>query len=191
MIFLFQTGSQLYGLTNERSDHDFLAIIVGDTKYPFPDDKDIEVWTLTEFKEKLQEHDLKALEVYYSNTYLINQLSITLEFDSEKLRRSVSAVVSNAYVKAKKKIRDGDVYTGLKSYWHCIRILDFYHDFNHSFPDNPKNKSKELRSIYEGILAFENKYPLEEMFDKLKKEYDPYLKSLQHTFRKNFPKTWN
>lgn len=191
MIFLFQTGSQLYNLTNSKSDHDYLAVVTHNTLYPFPENKDIEVWTLSEFKQKLEDYDLKALEVYLSNTYLFNKIQVELVENKEKLRRSVSAVVSNAYVKSKKKIRDGEVYTGLKSFWHCIRILYFYHNFSFKYPDNPSTAFLEIEHIYRDIIAFEGKYPVDDLYSKLKEAYDPLLKEYQHTFRINFPKTWN
>ena len=191
MIFLFQTGSQLYNLTNSKSDHDYLAIITHGTHYPYPENKEIEVWTLAEFKQKLVEYDLKALEVYLSNMYIFNSIQIRLVEDKEQLRRSVSAVVSNAYVKSKKKIRDGEVYTGIKSYWHCLRILYFYKNFSFKYPDNPSTAFLDLKDIYNDIMSFEGKYPVEELYSKLKEKYDPLLKEYRHTFRTNFPKTWN
>ena len=42
MITLLIVGSRLYGLTNELSDTDYLAIISDGESYPFPENKDIE-----------------------------------------------------------------------------------------------------------------------------------------------------
>lgn len=43
--------------------------------------------------------------------------------DLEVLRRSISAKASNSWVKAKKKINQGDVRIGQKSLFHSLRIV--------------------------------------------------------------------
>ena len=73
--------------------------------------------------------------------------------NKSNLRSSVSAVCSNSHVKAKKKIRDGEVYIGLKSYWHTIRILTMYTDLAKFGTFNPKDYKERLNHIYEDIMS--------------------------------------
>lgn len=67
-----------------------------------------------------------ALETYYQ---LPTSFKALLEFnlDLDILRRKVSAVVSNSWSKARKKldISEEDDYLGLKSLFHSLRILSY------------------------------------------------------------------
>ena len=131
-MYKYLFGSKLYGLTNNKSDEDYLIVFntnsEKDEYIKNTNNKDEECWTWEEFKNHLEAHDLKALEVYYSNvgnvgTHLyINCEEYQFQLNLQQLRKAVSAVVSNAHVKAKKKFKDQEVYIGLKSYYHCIRI---------------------------------------------------------------------
>ena len=62
-------GSKLYGLTNKQSDEDY-AIICVDKNDPelekYKNDPNIEIFTTSEFQEKLNDHDLKAIEILFA-----------------------------------------------------------------------------------------------------------------------------
>ena len=47
------------------------------------------------------------------------------ELNKELLRKQISAVSSNSFVKCKKKMLQGDEYIGKKSMYHSIRILGY------------------------------------------------------------------
>ena len=188
MITLLIVGSRLYGLTNELSDTDYLAIISDGESYPFPENKDIEVRTVSEFQASLDKHDLKALEVYFGYPELFpNTIPATFTFNEDSLRRAVSGVSSNAHVKAKKKIRDGEIYTGLKSFWHCIRILTMYIGLAKHGNFSPSSYSQKLKSTYLDIMSRIDDDPTT-MFDKLNETYDTEMRKLLHEFRLLCPK---
>lgn len=72
MIQKFIVGSQLYGLTNSQSDTDYLYLCK-DTRLLANSElndillnKDIELFDYDKFKEELNKHNLKTLEVYYN-----------------------------------------------------------------------------------------------------------------------------
>lgn len=121
-------GSSVYGLTNPLSDIDYMVLLLKpEIPLDFDVPEDVDVWTVEQFVKKIKEHDLKALEVYYYYfDFFYNQLEIDHTLVLDTLRRSVSATCSNSFVKAKKKILQGDTYLGLKSYFHCIRILTMF-----------------------------------------------------------------
>ena len=114
-MYKYLFGSKLYGLTNNKSDEDYLIVFntnsEKDEYIKNTNNKDEECWTWQEFKSKLESHDLKALEVYYANvgnvgTHLfINCEEYQFRLNLQQLRKAVSAVVSNAHVKAKKKFK--------------------------------------------------------------------------------------
>lgn len=183
MITLLIVGSRLYGLTNSRSDTDYLAIISDGEEYPFPEDKDIEVRTVTEFQESLNRHDLKALEVYFGYPHLFpNIIPATFTFNADSLRRAVSGVSSNAHVKAKKKIRDGEIYIGIKSFWHCLRILTMYTDLAKNGTFDPRGYVDQLYVSYLDILKHMD-LPPQDIFKTLNTKYDRHMKDLLHEFR--------
>ena len=180
----FLTGSQLYGMTNPQSDYDYLVINNSDNPYPHSENKEVEVWSRDLFMVKLVDHDLKALEVYFSNQVFIRMhYDLIHKLNKSNLRRSVSAVCSNAHVKAKKKIRDGEIYIGLKSYWHTIRILTMYTDLAKFGTFNPKGYKEQLNPIYEDIISMVDDPEPETLFKRLVKKYDPLTRELLHEFR--------
>jgi len=180
----FLTGSQLYGMTNPLSDYDYLVINNNEDPFPYPPNKEIEVWSRDKFLVKLVDHDLKALEVYFSNDYFFRTYyGFGFNLNKSNLRRAVSAVVSNAHVKAKKKIRDGEIYTGLKSYWHTIRILTMYVDLAKNGSFDPRGYKDKLNHIYEDIISMLNDPEPETLFKRLVEKYDPLARELLHEFR--------
>lgn len=182
----FIYGSKNYGLTTELSDIDYAYIAdphsVETLKNSLPEDTD--VWTYTTYKQALVEHNLKAIEIYFTNVEFFNKQGIYFTLNKEQLRRSVSKVASNAYVKAKKKIAQNDVYIGLKSFWHSIRIivkaieLAKYYTYNPLCSDNVF-----LSSTYADIMSQRNRTDVENIYSELHKKYKPIVNQLLTEFR--------
>lgn len=123
-------GSQLYGTNNETSDIDSVTI-----NYVHSGLEEPQIYSIEEFQEKLDSHEPTAMEGYslqfhgekYEDYFEFSHL-IKMEIDLGKLRSSHSAVASNSFVKAKKKLLVQDTYdrkSSMKSLFHSIRILDF------------------------------------------------------------------
>lgn len=183
----FNYGSSVYGLTNELSDVDYMVLHIDPTYQLHEYPEDVDVWTLEQFQEKLNDHDLKALEVYYHNfDTFYNVFEMEFKLNKDKLRRSVSATCSNSYVKAKKKLRQGDKYIGLKSYWHCIRILTMFIHLAKYQHFNPANFKDKLFDVYHNIMdCMKLPHEGDELFTLLEIDYHhrQRLKNLQHEFR--------
>lgn len=133
-------GSIIYGTDNEKSDKDIVLIfesnkdiydIIQTKDYPNLfnyelSNVDLHIISSKTFQILLNEHNIMALEVYYhTRSWLENYFEFNLNLDM--LRRKISAVVSNSWSKARKKldIPEEDDYLGLKSLFHSIRILSF------------------------------------------------------------------
>lgn len=158
---------------------------------PFDDIKNI----LPDFKKE----SLSEFEIIYYN--MIKDLQYDglvdlhsngnhkmFKLDLQKLRNSVSAVCSNSYVKAKKKIKQGDEYVGLKSYYHVIRILIMFTYLAKHGDFKPSNFKNELEYVYQDIVCQYNNLSNVYTFESLDEKYSKMIKSLQHTFRLYCPK---
>ena len=154
-----------------------------DIKNIFPDFKKE---TLTEF-EILYYTMINELQ-YDGLVALHNENHTMFELNLQKLRNSVSAVCSNSYVKAKKKIKQGDVYVGLKSYYHVIRILMMYTYLAKYGTFKPSSFKYELEYVYQDIVCQYNNLSNVYTFESLDEKYSKMIKSLQHTFRLYCPK---
>lgn len=176
-------GSSVYGLTNKFSDKDY-AYIVTNSKIDL-DTEEHQVYTMQEFQTALNDHDIKAIELYYTSPEVSK--AFTFNLDLQKLRSGVSKVVSNSHVKAKKKFRDNEIYIGLKSYYHCIRILTMFNYLAREGTFNPTSFKNELEYVYLDIMKRESNNP-ETLFKELEQDYKMMLKNLQHCFRLYCPK---
>lgn len=132
-------GSTVYGTRTDKSDIDIIAITESDEDlyviyqskdYPeFSDysrNVDLHIISTKTFQKLLDEHDIMALETYYQ-MHDSDKVLFKFSLDLDKLRRKVSAVCSNSWSKARKKldIPEEDDYLGLKSLFHSIRILSY------------------------------------------------------------------
>jgi hypothetical protein len=86
---------------------------------------DMHIMTFDHYKQQIENCDIMALECFYQNNHINSIIASSFKLNLSSLRRRVSAVVSNSWVKAKKKCKQGDNYVGYKSLFHSIRILDY------------------------------------------------------------------
>lgn len=127
-IYVF--GSRVYGNASENSDWDIL--IIANTSSPETEIKteefNIHVLTEDRFREGLKQHHIRALECIMAPAWAKIQEDIKFDdfqLNMGSLRHSISHINSNSWVKAKKKLAQGDYYIGLKSLWHALRIVMF------------------------------------------------------------------
>lgn len=123
-VYLF--GSRIYRTSGEDSDYDVLII----AKTPWPEreikegDYNIHILSMDRFMEGLKQHNIRNIECLYSPDKFITQ-GIDYKVSITGLRHSISHTVSNSWVKAKKKIEQGDYNKGIKSLFHSLRISMF------------------------------------------------------------------
>ena len=128
------------------------------------------------FIEMVKNHHIIALESLwlpdycYTGKYDYNKY---FELDKWKLRKTISSIVSNAWAKCHKKLtveKDYDYYRGLKSLFHCLRLLCFgiqiakygeivlYSEANHYWSDLwekdvvPSHKWEDYKAKYQPEL---------------------------------------
>jgi hypothetical protein len=118
-----------------QSDQDFIVIVHdGHTSIDKAqwecNNEQYSIYTASTWQEKLNRHDIDALECYFLPHYLVIQELHPFDFQLKTalLRQSISSVASNSWVKCKKKLtvqKDFAPRIGKKSLWHALRILDF------------------------------------------------------------------
>lgn len=125
-VYLY--GSMLYEVDHKKSDSDFIVVVDSqdeDLMYDVrKENRDYHVYSEKAFINKIKEHDIQVLEAIFSE-YDLGKYITHFELDKELLRKQISAVSSNSFVKCKKKMLQGDEYIGKKSMYHSIRILGY------------------------------------------------------------------
>lgn len=109
------------------SDWDLMVI----AKTPYPEKElvvgnfNIHIVTLDRFLEQLKQCHIGRIECLMSPIILKEDVKIPLDIKITSLRHSISHICSNSWVKAKKKLEQGDYYIGIKSLFHSLRIAQF------------------------------------------------------------------
>jgi len=129
-VLLFPYGSRVYGTATEKSDHDYLAVILEKSKIETGEeyrhgDTNIHIYTQSDWQHQLNEHKIHTLEAYFLPDGICCQ-NFRFKLNLKKLRNALSEKASKSFVKAKKKIdKEKEFYVGWKSLFHSIRILNF------------------------------------------------------------------
>jgi len=122
----YQYGSRVYGCHTSESDFDFIVVVESDKDLYYSvnyTDTNFTIYSESMFIKRIQEHHISALECIFQDPS--DPYRKYFKLDKSKLRRSISAVTGNSFVKCKKKLAQGDDYIGKKSLFHSLRILGF------------------------------------------------------------------
>ena len=149
VLYMYQYGSSVYGVHSEHSDIDILVIINGYFKIPEEyqkfayevekikdetiihnlkyDNCDFIFYSLDEWFNMMLNNHIEFWECYNLSKKFVHKEYAKLipELNKVLLRKEISSICSNAYVKAKKKMLQGDYYIGKKSLWHSLRVYLF------------------------------------------------------------------
>jgi predicted nucleotidyltransferase len=127
IIKAYTYGSVVYKCTTNTSDIDFIVVVESkdDNLYYSVNNSegDYTVYSEQMFIKKIREHRISALECIFQAED--DQFLDYFHVVPELLRREISAVSSNSFVKCKKKLAIGEDYIGKKSMFHSLRILMF------------------------------------------------------------------
>ena len=122
-------GSRIYGTYNEGSDYDVIVTACGldEHKEIMVGDYNIHIYTPDVFKDNLYKYVPVNIECLFLPDWAkvqekdgINGFTI----DDNKIRKHFSGYSYGSWLKAKRKIMEGDYYRGAKSIFHSLRILD-------------------------------------------------------------------
>jgi predicted nucleotidyltransferase len=175
-IYVF--GSQVYGTTTHNSDWDF--IMVANTPNTNQEihsgDFNIHVMTEDQFLKNLKDHHSSSVEAFFTPKEFRLQEDVKFGWKPNipSLRHSFSHISSNSWVKAKKKMEQGDYYIGVKSLFHSLRIPIF------------GIQIAQTGSIYDFSVAnyiHDKIFSKEWTWDELDSEFRPLRNSILTDFR--------
>jgi predicted nucleotidyltransferase len=173
---IYPFGSRCYNTANENSDYDFIVVAnnsVESIEYNFKD-INFHIETPDFFQSKLDWNDPKYFECVLWDYPLLENIPFELKIDEPKFRHSVSHISSNSWVKAKKKIYQGDTYLGQKSLFHSLRIPMFAIQI---MKEQHISDWECANMYWEDIKEIKG-------WDILKKKYQPIRNNIMSEFRK-------
>ena len=197
-IFAVERGSVVYGTVNGNSDVDVLAIVpdehqdflseyengilrANDVSTYLSKDEDWEFISISNFKKQVQDCTVLAMETLFTpveNIIYKKNCDVQIDFkiDKWKVRQQFSGTASNSWAKAHKKMtveKDLDMYRGVKSLFHSLRILMFANQLcEHEIIVN----FKEAKDIW---LEIYMEYLDGKQWDYFKEKYRPVYNELR------------
>lgn len=180
VLKVYPFGSRVYGVNDADSDIDLIIVVDSEdgnlfytVKYP---KMDIIVYSEKYFIQRIKDHEIDAIECISQDKY--DSYASDFQLDRAKLRRKVSAIASNSYVKCKKKIAQGDIRIGKKSLFHSLRILGF----GIQIAENGKIvNSREMNAVNAKVFTMGNDW------DELNAAFKSHFNSLKTEFKKIAP----
>jgi hypothetical protein len=174
VVAAYPYGSRVYGTARKNSDFDYIVVTKKKTNEQYSDSLiNINFYTPDEHQQRLNEHEISALECYFLPIHLelkeIPLVPFTFKLDLSTLRHALSAKSSNSWVKAKKKLtveKDYDLDLGRKSLFHSMRIIDYGMQIaTHGRIVNYGS----CNALFQEIM---NCYTWTDMFDQYKERYN-------------------
>lgn len=187
IVNVYPYGSRVYGTHKDSSDHDFIVVAdCAQTGQQFDaGNLSVHLYNLEHWQRALEEHRIFALESIFLPSVLKIQehKPMTFRLDHAALRKEISSVSSNSWVKAKKKIEvEHEYYLGFKSLFHCMRIPIFGTQIAKDCAISDYTASNYLWTrIIQGI-------DFTRPWDSWKEEYQPVRNQLLTEFRKHAEK---
>lgn len=175
ILKVYPYGSIVYGCSTEKSDSDYIVVV--DSQEPIyysvqEFDADYTVYSEASFIKRIQEHHITALECIFQTED--DPYRKYFGYDSEQLRRNISAISANSIAKCRKKMLSGEDYAGRKSIFHAIRIVMF------------GIQIAEYRTILDYSVA--NHYLKKAMeledWEEVKSHFTPIYKNYKSEFKK-------
>jgi hypothetical protein len=185
---VYMYGSLCYGTDDEYSDHDCIAVYEGyeglKDQFKTASGDDVTVYDEKSFQEAINNHEITVLEALSCRDGILKETKeFTFVVDKSKLRHKLSAIASNSFVKAKKKMtveKDYDLRIAKKSLFHSLRILMF------------GKQLAEYGTIVNFHEASKYWYEIDEIdssdWNVYKEKYQPIYNQLSTEFKKVAPK---
>lgn len=191
LILACPYGSRVYGTVDEQSDYDFIVVHTGDKEkdgvqydtFCFETNKPLTVhsYHLDSWTKHLADHKIFALECHS----LMPLDCVPFEYDEALLRKEISSVASNSWVKCKKKltVEEDARRVGIKSLFHAFRIPMFGIQIAKHGKIVDFHEARDL-----WVCEFEPYLHNNTPWDEIREIYQPKRNALMSEFRKHAKK---
>jgi len=201
ILGIYVYGSRLWGTDNENSDLDYAIILDNKSSvwnWYYEDqyfqkeseDIDLHIMSVDYYENLVRNCDEFGLSIYFQKYPLIKYNSDieVKDLSLQNLRKQFSSKANNSYVKAKKKLQDGEVKIAYKSLYHSIRILDFGRKIAEEIIAE-ENRIYDMTSFGHNIEWFEQCFEIEKMsWEEIHKTFKPEFNYFATEFKKLAPK---
>jgi len=190
ILNIYKYGSRIYQTDNDNSDYDYIIIyddITPSNTLIIESDGiiyNVTLITPEDFKMRLELNCIDMLEcVFLPDNLKYETIKFDVNIDLDKLRRSISAVCSNSFVKCKKKICQNDDYVGKKSLFHSLRIADlgiqlakYGKIVDYTIPLSDTLKYESFKVLLDEVMTYNT-------WEELKDKYQNIANNLRSEFR--------
>jgi len=200
ILGIYIYGSRVWGTDNVNSDLDYVVILDNKSQvFNYYDegyfqkeseDIDLHIMSATYYEDLVRNCDEFALSIYFQKYPLMKyEINIKVQdLNLQNLRKSFSSKANNSYVKAKKKLQDGELKTAYKSLYHSIRILDFGRKIAEEIIEK-EDRIYDMTSFGECIEWFEECFIIKKMtWEEIHKIFKPIFNDYATEFKKLAPK---
>ena len=182
IINVYSYGSRVYGTHKENSDYDFIIVADCENTGQQYDSGNLTVhlYNQEHWEKMLQEHRIFAMECFFlPDEFKSERKRFKFSLDLPSLRKEISSVSSNSWVKEKKKIEiEKEYYLGYKSLFHCLRIPIFGIQIG---KDGMISNYQAANHLWDKIS---NQIDYTRPWDSWKEEYQPIRNEILTEFRK-------
>jgi len=187
ILNIYPYGSFIYKTNTDKSDEDFIVIYnqeenIKDSIYSSDKKINITLISSLHFQEMINNHRIDSLEcIFLPDDLKYEKIKFDFNYNSDILRRSISAVCSNSWVKCRKKFIDNQEYIGKKSLFHSLRIVDF----GLQIADNKRiiNYIKPEYMNYDSFMELWLEIDKHDSWKSLKEDYQELANNLRSQFR--------
>jgi hypothetical protein len=154
-------GSRIYGTDTVNSDYDIIVVACSlYVNYELSNGTyNIHITTPDSFQDKLNQHDMHALECIMApeQAVLMNKIDYSKNFklNTGMLKKMILSQSTWAWTKAQKRIESGNITGGVKSLFHSLRILNFGLQMLHHGKITNFSASNETWNILKNCDDFE------------------------------------
>lgn len=188
ILNVYQFGSQVYGTATPESDTDLIVVA---KEWFDSEDINVHVYTVEQFQLALDQHDIQAMECVCSQQTYKHKETIPFNIgviNLPQLRKSISTICNNSWVKGKKKLiiaGDYDLNLAIKSVFHSIRIYDFGIQIatsGHIYNFRSSNY------ILDDLKLLSTRYQRGELWEQIENKYKKHFNQIASNFKKVAPK---
>lgn len=144
------------------------------------------------FQSSINKHDIQAMECLSAPSDFCHKAQYVFampEINLQELRKSISTICNNSWVKGKKKLiiaGDYDLHLAIKSVFHSLRIYDY--GFQIATTGKIYN-FKSMNFVLEDLKILSEQYQRNDLCEKIEQKYKKVFNEKATLFKSVAPKS--